>query len=342
MALTERYVSSLAAGGGSGTEGSPWTFAEAVSNYAAGDRINIKADGTYTFTASVTFTTAATDTAPVVWRGYGTTPGDGIRPTLNFDVADWHTARFIGLNLALTFESLAITKSALDGNELLDVAGSVVVDCSVKHTNPTHDYGGAGISAHVVVGCDVEVGGNGVYLKAASGAAGSVAAHNRIVASNGVVLPPYQAGSVICNVVKASRTGVGAGVSIDDIGLGYPVHVFGNAIYDYVDGIAVADGPEVAGASEVLAVVNNIIYTCSGYGIENTAGTDNARTLIKSNAIGNCTSGNYSGFGDVPILDHITLTADPFVDAANGDFRLNDAAGGGRLCKFAGLEAPTS
>ena len=35
-----------------------------------------------------------------------------------------------------------------------------------------------------------------------------------------------------------------------------------------------------------------------------------------------------SGFGDHPIFDTISLSADPFVDSANGDFTLNSNAAG--------------
>jgi hypothetical protein len=34
------------------------------------------------------------------------------------------------------------------------------------------------------------------------------------------------------------------------------------------------------------------------------------------------------------------LTADPFVNAANGDLRLNEEAGGGELCRGTAMEAP--
>jgi len=42
---------------------------------------------------------------------------------------------------------------------------------------------------------------------------------------------------------------------------------------------------------------------------------------------------------DAPLIDDnpITLTADPFTDAANGDFSLNNDPGGGALCRAAGL-----
>ncbi len=47
MAFTERYVTSAAGGGGAGTEGDPWTLAEAFANVVSEDRANIQSDGTY-------------------------------------------------------------------------------------------------------------------------------------------------------------------------------------------------------------------------------------------------------------------------------------------------------
>ena len=74
MAFNEKYVADTATGGGTGTLADPWTWDEAVSNCAAGDRINVKA-GTYV--SSGTSTTAYGGQQDVIcWRGYTTTPGD--------------------------------------------------------------------------------------------------------------------------------------------------------------------------------------------------------------------------------------------------------------------------
>ena len=53
--------------------------------------------------------------------------------------------------------------------------------------------------------------------------------------------------------------------------------------------------------------------------------------IVDSPAFYNMTSAQTSG--DMTVLNPTTCTEDPFVDAANGDFRLNNKAGGGALLK---------
>ena len=83
MALTEKYVSSLAGGSGDGNSaGSAYTFgqmvSEVVSLSGAGKRYNIKADGTYVRTSGDNMDVSPASSAnPTVLRGYKTTPGDG-------------------------------------------------------------------------------------------------------------------------------------------------------------------------------------------------------------------------------------------------------------------------
>jgi hypothetical protein len=64
------------------------------------------------------------------------------------------------------------------------------------------------------------------------------------------------------------------------------------------------------------------MYSISDYGINN----DSLHAqifLLVNNAMGAVTSGRLNGFDDQFEHNPIILTADPFVDAENGDFRLN-------------------
>jgi hypothetical protein len=76
MAYTERYVTQAAGGGGDGSSGSPWTLAEALTNAAAEDRVNIQSDSAYTLAAdSITNAGTGWETM-IIFRGYNSTIGD--------------------------------------------------------------------------------------------------------------------------------------------------------------------------------------------------------------------------------------------------------------------------
>ena len=69
-----------------------------------------------------------------------------------------------------------------------------------------------------------------------------------------------------------------------------------------------------------------MITGCGGYGI-NTSGSDRKDFRLDYNSFYNNSLGNYNGYSGG---EHdVALTADPFVDAANGDFNLNATNGGG-------------
>jgi hypothetical protein len=78
--------------------------------------------------------------------------------------------------------------------------------------------------------------------------------------------------------------------------------------------------------NESTMAARNILVSNGGYGIYSaTNGTYGDLNTVFDNAYFNNTSGQALNAN----IDPITLTADPFVDAANGDFNLNADAGGG-------------
>lgn len=81
-------------------------------------------------------------------------------------------------------------------------------------------------------------------------------------------------------------------------------------------------------------LANCLAWGAGGYGFFASTGPLDAVTM-QSCAAGGNTSGNFHA-NITRNLDQIALTADPFVNSAAGDFRLNDVAGGGALLKGTG------
>lgn len=93
-------------------------------------------------------------------------------------------------------------------------------------------------------------------------------------------------------------------------------------------------------ASVTLLLMDNVIYgnaTSGGYGIENLdtqVETDALVRSIRNNAFGANTGGAYTGLSAG--VGEVTLTADPFTNAAARNFTPNTTSGGGALLRNAG------
>jgi len=98
------------------------------------------------------------------------------------------------------------------------------------------------------------------------------------------------------------------------------------------------DGVTVASLTATAPFVarNCIFYGNGGYGVNLSAFFATSTNISGHNAYGSNTSGNRNNFsagtGDV------ALTANPFTNAAAGDYSLNSTAGGGAACKGAGTQ----
>lgn len=323
MAYVEKYVSSLAGGGGDGSSGSPWTLAECVANLAAGERGNCKDDGTYAQPAA--FTNSGTRTSPIALRGYTTTIGDGGRATIGSMIAWNHGGGFTHfedmeftgnttVNLVRTQVNSVYSKctfnNAGSGGGFQTSLEATLVDCFIKSGSGAPIAGGM----PCLVRCRVEGAGTSTLVGATN----------------------YLSSAIGCVFVG---DGTGSGVTLNDSIADYmQVVIDGCSFYNLDDGI------DMSGMSENnwhVVIANNIFDTIAGDAIAGAAAFDGG-VVIYNNAFYSITGSNLSGNDKAESVSEIALTGSPFTDASGGDFSLNNTASAGAACRDAAFEAPTA
>jgi hypothetical protein len=94
------------------------------------------------------------------------------------------------------------------------------------------------------------------------------------------------------------------------------------------------DGINVTASGDAVVLINNILISNGGYGIKSASTAFIDQSFVDFNAFRSNTGGTLSGF---PAGTHdVTLTGDPFVDAAGGNYGLNNTAGAGAACRGVG------
>ena len=338
MALRNRYLNcGLSTGNNDGTsEADAWrTFADCESGVEAGDIVWCKTvDGNrVTGEATMTFNSPAsspTSSAPIALVGYTTTPGDG-------GMFKWGHRLYIREDFML-IEGFDVEQSSSSASVQCDGDGCVFYRCKV--VNDTASYDGAMYLLDcTAVNCYIRGDLDGVgkalrlfrgsaidcYIEAADDSAGGFC----YIEANISYRPSIISGCII-NGTEADAIGI----HVDGDANCQGSWIMNNTIYNVSDGIAFDDG--IAGLSQIIITQNNIIYNATN-GIINDRGTNTSSVVghfVNNNAMGSISSNQYSNIQDEYIKNKITLTADPFVDKV--DFELNDAAGGGALCKFLG------
>lgn len=335
MAYTERYVTSGASGGGDGSSGSPWTLAEAIANAASGDRVNIQSDATYTLGSAITLPNGAAG-SPIIWRGYNSTIGDldavgrtsatGPLDVSNFPVIDGGSSYLISTGSYNRVECLRLTSSR-DGGTLTVNDYSVVARCRIDNTNAsgTNSSGVSGSNKRFeITDSDIAISST----QSASTVYGARIAwgfmsrcrvwHTGTPGALSVAIRPDSIGSSVADCIVFNF-----GVGIQSSG---QVSIRRCTIYDVVNGMSFTTGAGV--------VENNVIYSAD-YAF---AGSSASSLCLESNACGSLASGriNTSGLGaDLEERNAISLTGDPFTNAASEDFTLNNTAGAGAACRAA-------
>lgn len=260
--ITERYVSSSGAGtyAGSTSAAAPMSLTTAFANAVAGDRINIKADGTYARTTTTDVATnAGTITSPIIFRGYLTTPGDGYLGRTNGGSGPLVTTNMP----SITYTTGTFTTSAFFLAQCLNITGSPSVALfvltgnavakSCRSVNSSTNAGAYALNVSANFGlafdCDLELTG-------ASG--GNRAVDVRV---NGVI------DSCRVKVTSATAYGIICGaVSV----------VYGNLVI----GPGCVNGIVTSGAAANCFIRNNTCVGCAGDGINVSSGTTGLQKII--------------------------------------------------------------
>jgi hypothetical protein len=328
MAGLSHYYVDYGAGSddtGTGAIGAPWkTIQKALDNAVEDDgvQVNIKAGTAQVLAASLDLTAYTTTNGatafgdPLILRGYTSAANDGGIGEID---CGGNTMWAVTTNDNIGLFDLEIHTCGDNHAVVLDSAG-VVVNCEIHAgaSSPSGKYLLTLLSGFVI-GCYLHDTGDG----AARGISGSISVdcyNNYIVLDNDAEAAYGIYGcNTFGNIIVCQKT--------DQRAIESHQRMIGNIIYNTTAGAtsAVRNTSSTYGGSHA-PVINNIIVGFSGVG---GIGVQTSRaTMIGYNAFYNCTtyvSVTTVNFGDLTAND-VALAADPFTDAANGDFSLTAAA----------------
>lgn len=310
------YTSSSAAGGGTGAIDSEWTLQEAADSAVADDVVLIKADGTYSPTATIDFDTqAAAHGTPIHFRG-AASDGTDDGTTATISGASISSSDIFYINIAMfgVFENLRLTASTARAIELgtsFNTGRVQLVNCRLDNSTTggifTSESGGGYMSLQY---CEIDNNGAwGVHINAAG--RGGFRIYKCSVHDNtsGGIQIGIAAGEMIKNCLIYDNGGDG----IDLWNTGTMVgSIASNTIYGN-DG----DGIDIHEGVQIPEIVQNIMANNGGYGLNM-----NSETIYAAWMQQNCSFGNTSGHTDVNsgnLVGRNNVLEDPnFVSTTDG------------------------
>lgn len=331
MAITHSYVDYGAGNDttGDGTIGTPWktlqkAFNTLTRNTTDGNQVNLKAGTAHVNAAALDLTTfvaggALSATAPLILRGYTSAANDGGIGEIDCGGATMFASAYDYLVLAdLECHTFG------DANGVAIGGSCVLWNCEIHK-------GASSPSGRNLINCtnDVRVLNCYIHSAGAGAARGINAGSSLFAAGNYIAIGSSVSGasySLVCGAGSTITHNIIAAAHAGTTGMyaGYGV-VTNNVLRNAAAGTA--DAIYLDSSRLTIVLTNNIIAGWSGAGGEGVVAANNIGPF-GYNAFYNNTA-NYRIVDQTYLsltANDVALAADPFTDAANGDFSLTDAA----------------
>ena len=341
------YYNPDASGANNGTsEADGWTAMSSVTGgVAAGDTVYFKngasRDGSG---ADVTFATDASDTTQIRLKGYSSTiEDDGLFLTNdkfffngsnhrieNFDVnnALRPTVTTAGENNLFQNCKIVSTDTADNGRAIEIQMEASLIDCYIENTDSEPNV--------AKLGAVYVLAGDGVCMQGCV-----VRGHTGLAINN-----QWTSATIVTDCIFTDATNKAMNIGIEtDVEYNSNGHTWiaNNTFYGFTDSGIQVYQMSAHTDHKHFVVMNNVFWgdnsgSCIGIENEDTGQTSTVHFI--KNAFGNVAA-PYDGFAtgitgaaaNHAGVSDITLTADPFVNGAAMDFRLNGAGGGGALLR---------
>jgi hypothetical protein len=321
MAWTERYCSPSGGGAHDGTTAADaWTLAEAITNVAAGHRVNIIA-GTYANTTTDrTFSTAGTTTAPIWWRGYNTAIGDiDTNNALTKPAITFTTGRIALTGTHQLFSNLDIS-SAQTANGLVRITAGMAhfdrcrIECTAANANGRAIFNDS--AALVLTACYLKATTTATDVIAQSGNGLHISGCTVIGGTNGINI---SSSTLVCNLTTIRGVGT------------YGILSSTSSMVHLSNVTVRGSGSDGVRFSNVPTTAIHLIHSClfasnGGWGINNSTGANTNFIRVSNCDFWNNTSGTINGFGDAPSLRQQTESSDP--NTSGTDLSLVSGAAG--------------
>ncbi len=337
MAITETYFDpDLATGSNDGTsEANAWqTWAVMEAGRGTGDRVNAKNPSSpFQPGTNITFAVSATDLLVSIFRGYGSTIGDGTK--FQFDlqtntlIVSGEGARFYDFDITGAYEFGA--SFAIAGDNSRAENGKVVNTSTTTNVSRAFDIQDATAKNMYIE--NNSTGSAGTACTLANGTlTNSVIVATRIGLDISAAFRQNLASDLLIFEKGSAAT---TGILVDDLAGSGGCYIKRCTIDGFTDLIDLNSLDVIAGTNKP-PIIEDCILSNGTTGIANTdTATININIAVSDIAFYNI-SGSDTELGDNEVENKISLTADPYTDAANDDYSLNNTAGGGADVRAAG------